>query len=302
MTNLKIVTEKNTPDARGGENLLINPFSVYIVNPDKITRARRRTSQPRSASSTSSPRRRSRRRSTTYPTSDRPGVPRRRVPALTLTTPRAADGERRRARDDRQNLANKHARHAGPSSRDARPAAAVDRQRRDAGPNAGAPQRAPTPPAQRVASATIADRPTTGSRAGLPGAELERVQPQHAGPRRRHASRRRPHRRPLVDRTAPRLHRRCSGAEAWRSRQRGRQRQSEVLRVVKLVRTEGTCARCRPQGPHGAREASRAGGDAAQPRAARGDVPHRAAHDRSQKKHAPRTASAGSRQTRPRRD
>ena len=37
VTHLKIVAQKNTADVRGGENLLINPFSVYIVNPDKIT-------------------------------------------------------------------------------------------------------------------------------------------------------------------------------------------------------------------------------------------------------------------------
>ncbi len=37
VTKLKVVSEKNVPSARGGENLLINPFSTYIVNPDKIT-------------------------------------------------------------------------------------------------------------------------------------------------------------------------------------------------------------------------------------------------------------------------
>lgn len=36
ITQLKIVSDKNTAGVRGGENLLINPFSVYIVNPDKI--------------------------------------------------------------------------------------------------------------------------------------------------------------------------------------------------------------------------------------------------------------------------
>lgn len=35
--NLKILAQLNDPAARGGENLLINPFSAYIVNPDKIT-------------------------------------------------------------------------------------------------------------------------------------------------------------------------------------------------------------------------------------------------------------------------
>jgi hypothetical protein len=37
VTHLKIVSQKNTPDARGGENLLINPFSVYVVNPNAIS-------------------------------------------------------------------------------------------------------------------------------------------------------------------------------------------------------------------------------------------------------------------------
>ena len=37
ITHLKIVSQRNTPSARGGENLLINPFSVYLVNPDRIT-------------------------------------------------------------------------------------------------------------------------------------------------------------------------------------------------------------------------------------------------------------------------
>ncbi|WP_084286220.1 substrate-binding domain-containing protein [Solirubrobacter soli] len=36
VTHLKIVAEKNTAAVRGGENLLINPFSVYIVNPAKF--------------------------------------------------------------------------------------------------------------------------------------------------------------------------------------------------------------------------------------------------------------------------
>lgn len=33
ITNMKIVSDRNTPAARGGRDLLINPFSVYIVNP-----------------------------------------------------------------------------------------------------------------------------------------------------------------------------------------------------------------------------------------------------------------------------
>jgi len=33
IAGIKIVTEKNDPNARGGENLLINPFHVYAVNP-----------------------------------------------------------------------------------------------------------------------------------------------------------------------------------------------------------------------------------------------------------------------------
>ncbi len=38
VTHLKIVSQKNTaPNVRGGANLLVNPFSIYIVNPDKIT-------------------------------------------------------------------------------------------------------------------------------------------------------------------------------------------------------------------------------------------------------------------------
>src|SRR5919199_2489 len=36
VTNLRIVTQQNAPGARGGENLLINPFSAYVVNPDKV--------------------------------------------------------------------------------------------------------------------------------------------------------------------------------------------------------------------------------------------------------------------------
>ncbi len=34
IAGIKVVTEKNTPNARGGENLLINPFHVYAVNPN----------------------------------------------------------------------------------------------------------------------------------------------------------------------------------------------------------------------------------------------------------------------------
>ena len=34
IAGMKVVTEKNTPNARGGENLLINPFHVYAVNPN----------------------------------------------------------------------------------------------------------------------------------------------------------------------------------------------------------------------------------------------------------------------------
>ena len=34
--NLKIVSSNNTADVRGGENLLINPFSAYVVNPAKF--------------------------------------------------------------------------------------------------------------------------------------------------------------------------------------------------------------------------------------------------------------------------
>jgi tungstate transport system substrate-binding protein len=37
VTRLKIVAQKNAAAARGGEDLLVNPFSAYIVNPDKIT-------------------------------------------------------------------------------------------------------------------------------------------------------------------------------------------------------------------------------------------------------------------------
>ena len=33
IAGIKVVTEKNTPNARGGEDLLINPFHVYAVNP-----------------------------------------------------------------------------------------------------------------------------------------------------------------------------------------------------------------------------------------------------------------------------
>lgn len=36
ITNMKIVSERNTADARGGRDLLINPFSVYIVSPGKM--------------------------------------------------------------------------------------------------------------------------------------------------------------------------------------------------------------------------------------------------------------------------
>jgi tungstate transport system substrate-binding protein len=36
VTHLKILSDRNTPAARGGENLLINPFSAYIVNPAKF--------------------------------------------------------------------------------------------------------------------------------------------------------------------------------------------------------------------------------------------------------------------------
>jgi tungstate transport system substrate-binding protein len=36
ITKLKIVADRNAPAARGGENLLINPFSAYIVNPSKF--------------------------------------------------------------------------------------------------------------------------------------------------------------------------------------------------------------------------------------------------------------------------
>lgn len=35
ITNLKIVSDRNTPGARGGQDLLINPFSIYILNPAK---------------------------------------------------------------------------------------------------------------------------------------------------------------------------------------------------------------------------------------------------------------------------
>ncbi len=36
VTHLRLVADKNATTARGGENLLINPFSAYIVNPDKF--------------------------------------------------------------------------------------------------------------------------------------------------------------------------------------------------------------------------------------------------------------------------
>ncbi len=35
-TNLRIVSQNNTPDVRGGRDLLVNPFSVYIVNPNRV--------------------------------------------------------------------------------------------------------------------------------------------------------------------------------------------------------------------------------------------------------------------------
>ena len=34
LAGVKVVTEKNDPNARGGENLLINPFHAYVVNPN----------------------------------------------------------------------------------------------------------------------------------------------------------------------------------------------------------------------------------------------------------------------------
>ncbi|MBO9532954.1 MAG: substrate-binding domain-containing protein [Solirubrobacteraceae bacterium] len=37
IVGLKILGDRNTPGTRGGENLLINPFSAYVVNPDKIS-------------------------------------------------------------------------------------------------------------------------------------------------------------------------------------------------------------------------------------------------------------------------
>jgi tungstate transport system substrate-binding protein len=37
VTHLKIVSEKNSASAIGGPTLLTNPFSVYVVNPDKFT-------------------------------------------------------------------------------------------------------------------------------------------------------------------------------------------------------------------------------------------------------------------------
>lgn len=36
VTHLAIVSQDNAPDAPGGKDLLINPFSVYIVNPDAV--------------------------------------------------------------------------------------------------------------------------------------------------------------------------------------------------------------------------------------------------------------------------
>ncbi|MDO8184726.1 substrate-binding domain-containing protein [Conexibacter sp. JD483] len=36
ITRLKVLSENNSAEARGGKDLLINPFSAYIVNPDKI--------------------------------------------------------------------------------------------------------------------------------------------------------------------------------------------------------------------------------------------------------------------------
>ena len=36
ITNMKVVSERNTANVRGGRDLLINPFSVYIVNPQKM--------------------------------------------------------------------------------------------------------------------------------------------------------------------------------------------------------------------------------------------------------------------------
>jgi tungstate transport system substrate-binding protein len=36
ITNLAIVSQSNDAGARGGKDLLINPFNVYIVNPDKV--------------------------------------------------------------------------------------------------------------------------------------------------------------------------------------------------------------------------------------------------------------------------
>ncbi|HYV15391.1 MAG TPA: substrate-binding domain-containing protein [Conexibacter sp.] len=36
VTHLAIVSQRNTAAARGGKDLLVNPFSVYIVNPEKI--------------------------------------------------------------------------------------------------------------------------------------------------------------------------------------------------------------------------------------------------------------------------
>ncbi len=36
VTNLKVVADHNDPRARGGANLLTNPFTAYAVNPDKV--------------------------------------------------------------------------------------------------------------------------------------------------------------------------------------------------------------------------------------------------------------------------
>jgi tungstate transport system substrate-binding protein len=36
ITHLAIVSQDNSPGARGGKNLLINPFSAYVVNPGKV--------------------------------------------------------------------------------------------------------------------------------------------------------------------------------------------------------------------------------------------------------------------------
>jgi hypothetical protein len=37
LTTMKVVADKNTPAARGGQNLLINPFTAYILNPNPRT-------------------------------------------------------------------------------------------------------------------------------------------------------------------------------------------------------------------------------------------------------------------------